>query len=372
MAITATIEPALHSRIDDPAYTTDNERWQAVLARDARADGHFFTCVHTTGIYCRPTCPARKPKRENVTFVETRADAIRAGFRPCKRCRPDDEAGLAARQAETIARICAEIEGSDELLTLDQLATRAGMSRFHFHRLFKQITGVTPKAYASAHRAKRVRDQLAQTPTVTQAIYGAGFASNGRFYANSTQTLGMSPRDFRAGGRDATIQFAFGDSSLGSVLVAATGKGICSILMGDDRASLLDQLRQRFPNAEIVGGDVDFAQTIAGVVGFIEEPARGLDLPLDVRGTAFQQRVWQALRAIPVGETVSYGEVAARIGSPKAVRAVANACARNEIAVAIPCHRIVGKDGSLTGYRWGTERKRALLEREHEAAQSAD
>ncbi len=354
-----------------PLFATDVERWQAVLDRDARADGTFFTCVHTTGIYCRPTCPARKPKRENVTFVDTRAMALRSGFRACKRCKPDDLASNAERQAEMIANACAEIEKSEDRLTLDQLAKSAGMSRFHFHRIFKQITGVTPKGYADAHRADRVRDQLTQTSSVTEAIYGSGFGSNGRFYATSTKLLGMTPSDYRAGGRGSTIRFAIGGCSLGLILVASTEKGVCSILMGAAPEPLISTLRGRFPNAQIVVGDGEFAQTVAAVVNYVEEPSRGLHLPLDIRGTAFQQRVWEALREVPIGTTASYSEIAARIGSPKAVRAVANACARNEIAVAIPCHRIVGKDGSLTGYRWGTERKRILLDREHEATLSA-
>ena len=350
-----------------PLFATDDERWQAVLDRNPDADGAFYTCVHTTGIYCRPTCPARKPKRENVTFVDTRAEALRAGFRPCKRCKPDDLAGQAERQAEMIARACCTIEKSAERLTLHQLAESAGMSRFHFHRLFKKITGVTPKAYADAHRADRVRHQLSQTSTITEAIYGSGFGSNGRFYSASEKMLGMTPSDYRAGGRGTTIRFAIGECSLGLILVASTAKGVCSILMGDTPEPLISTLQGRFPNAQIVDGDEEFVQTVAAVVNYIEEPSRGLHLPLDIRGTAFQQRVWEALREVPVGMTASYSEIAARIGSPKAVRAVANACARNEIAVAIPCHRIVGKDGSLTGYRWGTERKRMLLDREHAA-----
>ncbi|MGI8486595.1 MAG: bifunctional DNA-binding transcriptional regulator/O6-methylguanine-DNA methyltransferase Ada [Thermomicrobiales bacterium] len=354
-------------RDENPLFSADDERWQAVLDRDTRADGAFFTCVHTTGIYCRPTCPARKPKRENVTFVASRAEALRSGFRPCKRCKPDDLASNAQRQAELIATACAEIEQSDDRLTLDHLAERAGMSRFHFHRVFKQITGVTPKGYADAHRADRVRDQLSQTSTITEAIYGSGFGSNGRFYSASENILGMTPSDYRAGGLGTTIRFAIGECSLGLILVASTAKGVCSILMGDNPELLISTLQGRFPNAEIIDGDEEFAQSVATVVNFIEEPSRGLHLPLDIRGTAFQQRVWAALREVPAGATASYSEIAARIGSPKAVRAVANACARNEIAVAIPCHRIVGKDGSLTGYRWGTERKQTLLEREREA-----
>jgi AraC family transcriptional regulator, regulatory protein of adaptative response / methylated-DNA-[protein]-cysteine methyltransferase len=226
---------------------------------------------------------------------------------------------------------------------------------------------VTPKAYADAHRAKRVRDELAQRDTVTEAIYGAGFNSSGRFYAASSVLLGMTPTAFRAGGNGASIRFAVGECSLGSILVAATDKGVCAIQFGDDPDTLVRELQDRFPKARLIGGDESFEQLVAKVVGFVEAPARGLDLPLDVRGTAFQQRVWQALREIPSGATATYARIAERIGRPKAVRAVAQACASNGIAVAIPCHRVVRNDGALSGYRWGVERKRALLERERAA-----
>jgi AraC family transcriptional regulator, regulatory protein of adaptative response / methylated-DNA-[protein]-cysteine methyltransferase len=223
---------------------------------------------------------------------------------------------------------------------------------------------VTPRAYASAHRAQRVRDELGRSRTVTEAIYGAGFNSNGRFYETSPEILGMTPTDFRAGGQRANIRFAVGQCSLGEILVAATDRGVCAILMGDDAEALVRDLQDRFPRASLIGGDSEFEQLVARVVSFVEAPAVGLDLPLDVRGTAFQQRVWQALRAVPAGQTVSYAQVAERIGAPKAVRAVAQACGANSLAVAIPCHRVVRNDGAISGYRWGVERKRALLERE--------
>jgi AraC family transcriptional regulator, regulatory protein of adaptative response / methylated-DNA-[protein]-cysteine methyltransferase len=248
--------------------------------------------------------------------------------------------------------------------SLDGLAQAAGMSRFHFHRIFKSITGVTPKAYVAQHRAKRVREELPRSNTVTGAIYDAGFSSNSRFYETSSQTLGMTPTNFRAGGTGETIRFAISQCSLGAILVAATDKGICAITLGDDPERLLRDFQDRFPKAQLIGGDPDFEQWVAKVIGFVERPALGLDLPLDVRGTAFQQRVWQALRAIPLGGTASYAEIAARIGAPKAVRAVAQACASNPIAVAIPCHRVVRQSGALSGYRWGVERKRALLQKE--------
>jgi AraC family transcriptional regulator of adaptative response/methylated-DNA-[protein]-cysteine methyltransferase len=263
-----------------------------------------------------------------------------------------------------VEKACRFIEQAETLPCLDTLAEAAGMSRYHFHRIFKALTGVTPKAYAAAHRAQRVRDELSRTATVTEAIYGAGFQSNGRFYATSTEVLGMTPSQFRSGGHGTSIRFAVGQCSLGSILVAVTDKGVCAILLGDAPETLVDDLQDRFPRAQLIGGDTDFEHVVARVIGFVEAPTLGLDLPLDVRGTAFQQRVWQALRAIPAGATVSYKDIARRIGAPKALRAVAQACAANSIAVAIPCHRVVRHDGTLSGYRWGVERKRMLLERE--------
>jgi len=263
-----------------------------------------------------------------------------------------------------VTQVCRLIETAEDMPNLEVLAATAGMSRFHFHRVFKCITGVTPKAYAAAHRARRVREELAHSATVTEAIYGAGFNSNGRFYATASEVLGMTPTDFRAGGQGTSMRFAVGTCSLGAILVAATARGVCAILLGDDPEALVRELQDRFPRAELLGGDRDFEQVVATVVGFVEAPAIGLDLPLDVRGTAFQQRVWQALRAIPVGCTASYTEIATGIGTPNASRAVAQACAANPLAVAIPCHRVVRHDGTLAGYRWGVERKRALLDRE--------
>jgi AraC family transcriptional regulator of adaptative response/methylated-DNA-[protein]-cysteine methyltransferase len=340
--------------------TPSDPRWAAVAARDPKADGQFFYSVRTTGVYCRPSCASRRAKPENVAFHATSAAAERAGFRPCKRCKPK-EASLAAQYAAMVAKICRRIEAAATPPTLSVLARAAHMSPYHFHRIFKAVTGVTPRAYAAAHRARRVQHELARGSSVTEAIFDAGFNSGGRFYATSNDVLGMTPSDYRAGGTRRQIHFAIGECSLGSILVAKSAKGVCAILLGDDPDALARDLQDRFPKATLIGGDQAFESLVAQVVGFVEAPALGFDLPLDVRGTAFQQRVWQALRKIPAGATVSYRELAERIGAPKAVRAVAQACASNPIAVAIPCHRVVRQDGALSGYRWGVERKRALL-----------
>lgn len=351
-----------------PVFVNDEARWAAVQRRDRAADGAFVFAVRTTGIFCRPSCASRHPRRENASFHADPAAAERAGFRPCLRCKPT-EMSLAERQTALVVAACRKIETAEEMPSLDELAEAAGLSRFHFHRMFKSVAGVTPKAYADAHRADRMRDELEQTGTVTEAIYGAGFNSNGRFYAAAPQRLGMTPTAFRDGGTGAEIRFAIGQSHLGAILVAATDKGIVAIQFGDDPQALLEDLQDRFPKARLVGGDAEFEQLVARVVGFVEAPSAAngeamLDLPLDIRGTAFQQKVWQALRSIPAGSTASYAEIARRIDRPKAVRAVAQACAANDLAVAIPCHRVVRSDGDLSGYRWGVARKRALLDRE--------
>lgn len=345
------------------AFDTETARWAALAARDRTADGAFFYSVRTTGVYCRPSCAARPARPENVAFHTTTQAAEAAGFRPCKRCKPD-QPPLAERNAAAVAAACRAIEAAEEVPGLEALAMEAGMSPFHFHRVFKSVTGLTPKGYADARRAERMREALGETPTVTAAIYEAGFGSGSRFYEKSDKVLGMTPRRFRAGGERAVIRFAVGECSLGSILVAATDKGVCAILLGDDPQALTEDLQDRFAQAELIGGDAQFEALVAKVVGLVEQPRLGLDLPLDVRGTAFQQRVWQALREIPAGETASYAQVAEKIGKPAAVRAVAQACAANALAIAIPCHRVVRNDGALSGYRWGVERKRALLDRE--------
>jgi AraC family transcriptional regulator of adaptative response/methylated-DNA-[protein]-cysteine methyltransferase len=341
-------------------------RWASVVARDPKANGEFYYSVKTTGVYCRPSCGSRTPRPENVSFFLTTAEAENAGFRPCKRCKPDQRS-LGDQYAELVASLCRQIESAETPPSLEILAQTAQMSTFHLHRIFKAVTGVTPKAYAAAHRANKVREELMRRGSVTDAIYESGYNSNGRFYEQSNQLLGMTPKTFRAGGANAVIRFAVGECSLGAILVAASERGVCAILMGDDPDTLARDLQDRFPKADLIGGDTQFELLVAKVVGFVEMPKLGLDLPLDVRGTAFQQRVWQALREIPAGSTVSYAEIARRIGSPNAVRAVAGACAANALAIAIPCHRVVRNDGNLSGYRWGVERKRALLEREAKA-----
>jgi AraC family transcriptional regulator of adaptative response/methylated-DNA-[protein]-cysteine methyltransferase len=363
MMIVATRQKQAGQKQAEIPYPDDESRWVAVTSRDRSADGRFFYSVRSTGVYCRPSCPSRPARRENVRFHSSCDEAEQAGFRPCKRCRPRD-AALSEQWAQAVAKACRLIEASETAPSLDELADSAGMSRFHFHRVFKSLTGVTPRAYAVAQRAQRLRAALPSSASVTDAIYTAGFNSSGRFYADSLELLGMTPSRFRAGGAGAAIRFAVGQCSLGALLVAATDKGICSIALGDDPEALVRELQDGFPSAQLIGADQAFESWVAKVVGLVEAPRLGLDLPLDLRGSAFQQRVWQALREIPPGSTLSYTELAARIGLPKAVRAVARACATNTLAVAIPCHRVIRTDGSLSGYRWGIARKQALLDRE--------
>ncbi|NIJ64238.1 AraC family transcriptional regulator of adaptative response/methylated-DNA-[protein]-cysteine methyltransferase [Sphingomonas leidyi] len=346
-----------------PLPVAEDPRWARIVARDKSADGHLWYSVATTGVYCRPSCPSRTANPKNVQLHETLADAQATGFRPCMRCNPDGPSAEAGNAA-LVARACRMIEESEDEPSLDALAEAIGRSPSYFHRLFKTFTGLTPKGYADAHRARKVREELAAGGSVTEAIYGAGFNSSGRFYEKATDMLGMTPTRYRAGGVNEEIRFAIGATSLGAILVASSTRGVAAILLGEDPDALVRDLQDRFPRAALIGADSDYEALVARVVGLIEQPGLGFDLPLDVRGTVFQQRVWQALREIPAGATVSYAEIARRIGSPKAVRAVAGACAANQLAVAIPCHRVVRNDGALSGYAWGVERKRSLIERE--------
>jgi AraC family transcriptional regulator of adaptative response/methylated-DNA-[protein]-cysteine methyltransferase len=346
------------------AYGAD-PRWAAVLARDAQAS--FIYAVRSTGIYCRPGCPSRHARPDNVLFFDDAGAARAAGFRACRRCDPDGP-GAAARRAQAVAALCRRIEVSETPPPLEALAREAGLGAAQLRRVFKAATGLTPRAYAQAVRTRRVQARLQTEDSVTQALYGAGFNSSGRFYAQSDALLGMAPGRYRAGGAGAQVRFAVGQCALGAILVACSERGVCAISLGDDPEALVRELQDRFPQAALHGGDPDFEALMARVIGLVDDPRQPVALPLDIRGTAFQQRVWQALQQVPPGQTLSYAELAARIGASAAVRAVAGACAANVLAVAIPCHRIVRRDGSLSGYRWGVERKRALLACESGAA----
>lgn len=329
--------------------------WAAFDARDRRFDGRFVVAVRTTGIYCKASCPARHPKRENVSFYRDGAEALAAGYRACLRCKPDE----AGRDRIAVARAVALIEAG-EGIGLDALAAGVGYAPHHFHRLFKRATGVTPAAYARGLRARRAAQSLSDEDSVTGAIYEAGYSAPSRFYEHGAQRLGMSPSAWRKGGAGVTIRWAVADTSLGPMLVAATDKGLCRVSFDEDEAAL----RDRFPNAEIVAGGAALADLAARVVAAVESPERDQDLPLDVRGTAFQEAVWQALRRVPAGETLSYAELAAAAGNPRAVRAVGSACGANPVAVVVPCHRAQRADGTPGGYAWGLDRKAALRARE--------
>ena len=343
--------------------TAQDPRWTQVLARDRSADGKFWYSVKTTGIYCRPSCPSRNANPKNVTLHDTLESAKATGFRACKRCRPDG-ASQQAIHAALVATACRLIERSEIPPSLTALAKAVGLSASHFHRMYKAAVGLTPKDYIAAHRAGRVRGELTKASSVTEAMYEAGFNSSGRFYEKSADMLGMTPSRFRAGGSNEEIRFAVGQSSLGAILVASSAKGVVAVLIGDDPDRLARNLQDQFPKARFIGGDASYEALVARVVGLVEAPAVGLDLPLDVRCTALQQRVWQALRNIKPGATATYSQIARKIGAPKSMRAVAGACAANKLAVLIPCHRVIRNDGSLSGYAWGVERKRALIERE--------
>jgi len=349
--------------LDALTPTLAADPWRAIFARDAAFDGRFVFAVVTTGIYCRPSCPARHARRENMRLFTTCAEAEAAGFRACKRCRPQ-QATPDEQRAALVARACRAIATAEAPPSLAALAQQAEVSAHHFHRLFKSVTGVTPRAYALALRRTRLRASLEGDETITRALFNAGYQSSSRFYAEAPQTLGMTPREFRDGGAHRRIRVAFSECSLGLVLVAATDAGVCAVALGDEREALRADLRKRFPKAELLDADAGFETHVATVLGLIEHPRAASALPLDIRGTAFQLRVWRALRDVPAGSTASYAEIAQRIGAPKSARAVAGACAANPVAVVVPCHRVLHGDGTLSGYRWGVERKRALLARE--------
>ncbi|MBI4724277.1 MAG: bifunctional DNA-binding transcriptional regulator/O6-methylguanine-DNA methyltransferase Ada [Rhodomicrobium sp.] len=338
-------------------------RWEAVTARDKSAEGRFVYAVVTTGIYCRPTCPSRRPLPENVRFFASKEEAERAGFRPCKRCKPDG-ASIEEKLTGAVAKASALIEAADGTPDFNAIAEAAGLSRHHLHRAFKRIAGITPGAYFKSLRERRAIAGLRKGAAVTEAIYDAGYGSSSRFYETLAPKLGLKPGAYTKGGTGEVIRFAAGKCSLGSILVAATEKGVCAIELGDTPEDLIEAFQRRFPDAELVGGDPAFEQIVAQAVSLAEQPERGLGLPLHVRGTAFQLKVWEILRGIRAGETMTYQEIAAKAGAPGAVRAAANACAANKIAIAIPCHRAVRTGGALSGYRWGARRKAALLERE--------
>jgi len=329
----------------------------AFEARDRAMDGRFVVAVKTTGIYCKPSCPARRPRRENIELMRDGAAARAAGYRACRRCKPDD----LARDRTAVARALALIEANETAPpSLADLARAVGYAPHHFQRLFTRDVGISPAAYARHLRARRLATALTGTARITDALYDAGYEAPSRAYADARAHLGMSPSAWRKGGDGVTIRFAVAASALGPLLVAATDKGLCRISFDEDEAAL----RARFPKARIVAGDADFAALVAEVVALVDDPARAHNLPIDVAGTAFQQAVWAALRAIPAGETRSYGEIATAIGKPGAVRAVGSACGGNNLAVLIPCHRVLRGDGALGGYAYGLPRKQALLRRE--------
>jgi AraC family transcriptional regulator of adaptative response/methylated-DNA-[protein]-cysteine methyltransferase len=340
--------------------------WAAVEARDA-ADGSFFYGVVTTGVYCRPGCASRRPLRANTVFFETTAAAEAAGLRACKRCRPSDPSS-ASRHIVAVEKACALLRTSETLPSLAELADAAAISRFHFHRVFKQVTGTTPRDYARTHRLGSFAQKLDAGENIAQAIYASGFGSSSRAYEAAPAALGMTPAARRKRGEGETIRFATVMTPIGWALIAATRRGVCMTALGDDRESLIAALRQRFPAAEVIADETGLKEWADQIVQFITAPDRNLDLPLDIRGTAFQARVWRALQKIPLGRTASYTEIARTLGQPKAVRAVAQACAANKVALVVPCHRVIRRDGDLGGYRWGVERKRALLDRERAAA----
>ena len=356
---------AVHA--ETPA-TTDEIRWRAVVARDARLDGVFITGVLTTGIYCRPSCPARRPRRENVRFFERPEEAERAGFRACLRCHPKEAepAHPHAGMVRQIVRILAE--SPEERFTLTALAREVGMSPHHLQRTFKRAIGISPRQYADALRLGRLKKRLQGKDSVTMALYEAGYGSSSRLYETSTQRLGMTPGAYREGGRGARIRYAVAETPIGRVLVAATDRGICSVRLGRSEGTMAKDLGREFPAATIHRDREGLAKWVERLTRHLQGRAPALDLPLDVKATAFQWRVYEALRSIPYGETRTYREVARSIGSPRAARAVGRACATNPVGIVIPCHRVVREGGALGGYAWGLGIKKQLLESERRGA----
>ncbi|MGY5956191.1 bifunctional DNA-binding transcriptional regulator/O6-methylguanine-DNA methyltransferase Ada [Kosakonia sp. BK9b] len=343
-------------------FVADEQRWQAVLARNPEADDQFVFAVLTTGIFCRPSCTARHALRQNVRFYPDAGHAAAAGFRPCKRCQPD-KAHPQQQRLEKIARACRLLE-QEQPITLAALAEQLAMSPYHFHRLFKSITGMTPKAWQLAFRARRLRARLAENETVTGAVLAAGFPDSSSYYRHADASLGMTARQFRRGGEAIAVCYTVSECSLGRCLVAESERGICAILLADSDEQLMTELAGLFPHAQREQGSAEFIQRVTQVIHRLENADSPFSLPLDLRGTAFQLQVWQALREIPAGETLSYQALAQKIGKPGAVRAVASACAANKLAIIVPCHRVVRGDGAISGYRWGTARKALLLKRE--------
>jgi AraC family transcriptional regulator, regulatory protein of adaptative response / methylated-DNA-[protein]-cysteine methyltransferase len=344
---------------------SDDQLWDQVIRREP---GNFFYAVTTMGVFCRPGCPSPRPLRKNVRFFRNVGEAEAAGFRACRRCDPKGER---ARLAQAVVQdACTFIEGSENIPSLDTLAERSGYSRFHFLRMFRDHTGLTPRSYAEGVRARRLQTALADGARVADAVADAGYGSESRVYEKTGELLGMTPGALRRGGEGEVVRTANADCQFGRLLVGTTDRGVCFIGFGQPDEVLLDDLRQRFPRADIVSDDAALANTVHSVLNFLEEPKQALDLPLDLRGTAFQQRVWRTLCQIPPGETRSYAEVAQLVGNRRAVRAVARSCASNPVALAVPCHRVIGSDGKLTGYRWGVPRKRALLAKEAAARHS--
>ncbi|WP_041524977.1 bifunctional DNA-binding transcriptional regulator/O6-methylguanine-DNA methyltransferase Ada [Gilvimarinus agarilyticus] len=344
----------------------DTERWRLVLARDARADGQFVYAVQTTGVYCRPSCPARRPKRANVSFYINAYSAELAGYRPCKRCCP---AAAITRDDQAVISVCQALQRALERLqrlpSAAQLAADVGLSASRLQRLFTAALGITINQYAQALRSRQVQQALAAGSAITDAILAAGYSSTGHFYQKATSELGMPARRYQRQGQTMTIEYATAQTTLGQLLVARSEVGVCAIALGDNPQSLAAELKQQFANAHRVEPSGEFEQLLQQVIALVEQPGgRSVTLPLDIRGTAFQRRVWQALQQITPGQTIHYSELAQRIGAPNSARAVANACGANKLAIAIPCHRVVRQDGSLSGYRWGVERKRELLKRE--------